>query len=222
MQLLDEDRLGGAMTDALRRRGVHVTPAVKNSVEELVRTLAPPRADGSDVQGFDATVTIMFTDIVDSTRLTESLGDRRAKEIVCAHDYIVRGQTRAHGGSEVKTMGDGFLLTFPSARRGVACAVAVQRELAVSGTEQSQARPPVRIGLSVGEPIRDDQDIFGRSVNLAARICARAEGGQILVSDVVRSLLAGSGEFRLGEVGPMDLKGVSEAQHVYEVDWRRS
>ena len=168
-----------------------------------------------------ATVTIMFTDVVDSAGITELLGDRQAQDVIGEHNKIVRRETKNHGGLEVKSLGDGFMLTFPSARLGVACAVAIQTELTAPAGESRRIRPGVRIGLSVGEPIREEQDLFGKSVIMASRISSIAEGGQVLVSQIVYALVANAGEYALKEVGALELKGISGTQMVYEVVWRQ-
>ena len=164
----------------------------------------------------------MFTDIVGSTAITERLGDPHARELLRIHDQIIQRQTNAHGGTEVKSMGDGFMLSFPSAGRGVACAVAVQRELAQHNSEYPETPLEVRIGLSVGEPVREEQDLYGKSVIQASRISAKAEGGQVLVSQIVRELAASAGQFTFREMGEFDLKGISGPQRLYEVLWSQS
>ena len=227
-QLLEEGRLGGSIIAAIRLRGVAVTPNVKNSVEAVVRTMAPGLGapavglEGSHFLASEATATIMFTDIVESTAMTERLGDRDARELVRRHNEIIRPHAKAYGGTEVKCTGDGFMLTFPSARGGVACAVAVQRELARYNSEHPEAQLGVRIGLSVGEPIHEEEDLFGSSVNFAARISAKAERGQVLVSHIVHALVANAGEFIIREVGGLELEGFSGNHLIYEVEWRQS
>ena len=226
-RLLEEDRLGGTLVAALGQRGVPVTPNVKTSVETIVRSIAPKHENSASASESayllesGATVTIMFTDVVDSAGITELLGDRQARDVIGDHNEIVRRQTKKHGGVEVKSLGDGFMLTFPSARLGVACAVAIQTELASPGGENHRIQPEVRMGLSVGEPIREEQDLFGKSVILASRISSIAEGGQVLVSQIVHALVANVGEYALKEVGALRLKGISGTHMVYEVAWRQ-
>ena len=125
----------------------------------------------------------------------------------------------AHEGSEVKSMGDGLMLTFRSARRAVASAVAMQRALAEYNRKSARVPVSVRIGLSVGEPVRDQKDLFGVSVIKAARITAKANGGQVLVSDIAHALASSSGEFSFRPVGPVELKGLTGSHHLYEVLW---
>jgi len=136
--------------------------------------------------------------------------------MVRAHNAIVRRALELNGGVEVKHTGDGIMATFKSARRAVAGAVAIQ----AASIEHNEAHPDlafnIRIGLNAGEPVTEDADVFGTAVQLAARVCARAEPGKILASDVVRQLVAGKG-LLFADIGPAELKGFEEAVHLYEI-----
>ncbi len=161
-------------------------------------------------------VSILFTDIESSTALTQRLGDAKAQEVVRAHNAIVRDALKAHGGSEIKHTGDGIMASFPSASRALDCAVAIQRAVA----EQHGDTPlRVRIGLNAGEPVAEEDDLFGTAVQLAARVCDRAEAGEILASDVVRQLAAGKG-FLFADRGEVALRGFEDPVRLYEVRWR--
>ena len=165
-------------------------------------------------------VTILFTDIEGSTTLTQRLGDAKAQEVLRTHNAIVREALRAHGGTEVKTMGDGFMASFSSATRALECAIAMQRAFA-QHNESAEEPVQVRIGLNAGEPIAEDEDLFGTAVILAARIAARTEGGEILASDVVRQLVAGKG-FLFSDRGDVVLRGFEDPVRLYEVRWREN
>ncbi len=227
-ELIEEDRLRGALIATLSRRGVPVTPGLKNSVETVVQALSPKQSrsafnpGAAGLAGTESTVTIMFTDLVDSTAMTDRLGDRDSRKMFRAHNEIIRQQVEAHGGIEVKSMGDGFMLTFQSSRRGVACAAAIQKDLREFNKEKREAKLEVRMGLSVGEPIHEEEDLFGKSVILAARISAKAQGEQILICRLVHALVSASGEFVFREVGNFNLKGISDTHTLYEVLWRKS
>jgi class 3 adenylate cyclase len=158
--------------------------------------------------------TILFTDVEGSTALTERLGDAKAQELRRTHDSIVRDALKAQGGSETKHTGDGIMASFPSASRAIECAVAVQRAIAKGDTPLR-----VRIGLNAGEPVAEESDLFGTAVNLAKRICDRAEPGQILVSDVVQQLAAGKG-FAFADKGEATLKGFEKPVRLHEVMWQ--
>jgi len=176
--------------------------------------VAAPEAVSVPITG---PLTILFTDVEGSTSLTQRVGDTKAREVLRPHERIVREALKAHGGSEVKTLGDGFMASFASATRAVECAIAMQRAFAAHN-ETAGEPIRVRIGLNAGEPIAEEKDLFGTAVNMAARIAAKAEGGEILASDVVRQLVAGKG-FLFSDRGEVELKGFEEPVRLYEVRW---
>ena len=153
--------------------------------------------------------TLMFTDLESSTALTQSLGDAKAQEILRGHNAAVRAALAAHGGEEVKHTGDGIFAAFTSAVSAVEAALQIQRELA-------GAEVRVRIGLNAGEPIAEDDDYFGAAVQLAARVCDRAEPGQVLVSNVVKELCTGK-LFQFDDQGEATLKGFPEPLRLFVV-----
>jgi class 3 adenylate cyclase len=161
--------------------------------------------------------TILFTDVEGSTALTERVGDAKAREVLRAHERIVREALQAHGGSEIKHTGDGIMASFPSATWAVESAIAMQRAFA-EYNETADEPISMCIGLNAGEPIAEEKDLFGTAVNMAARIAAEAEGGEILASDVVRQLVAGKG-FLFSDRGEVELKGFEEPVRLYEVRW---
>src|SRR5205085_11313659 len=110
------------------------------------------------------------------------LGDEKAREVLRDHERLTREALFTHGGAEVKTMGDGFMASFGSAQKAIECAVALQTAFAA---RESDEPIRIRVGINAGEPIAEDDDLFGSSVILAARTAAKAEGGEILVTDVV-------------------------------------
>jgi class 3 adenylate cyclase len=156
---------------------------------------APDRPAAMD-PGFRA---VMFTDIVGSTEMTARLGDRRSVEIVRAHDALVRRALAGHGGREVKHTGDGIMASFADTTAAVACARAILRSFA--GFNRSSSEPiRVRIGLHAGEPVEDSNDLFGATVQMAARLCQAAEPDTIVTSSEVRTACADdTGWIALGE-----------------------
>jgi class 3 adenylate cyclase len=190
-------------------------------------------APGAEPPEAGAFRTVLFTDVEGSTALTQRLGDAKAREVLRAHEGIVREALQAHGGAEVKAMGDGFMASFASATRALECAIAMQRAFAAwdagvgaglappEGAASSAPTIRVRIGLNAGEPIAEEKDLFGTAVNMAARIAAKAEGGEILASDVVRQLVAGKG-FLFSDRGEVTLRGFSCPVRLYEVRWRET
>jgi class 3 adenylate cyclase len=162
--------------------------------------------------------TILFTDVQGSTALTDRLGDAKARELLRVHERITREALKEHDGSEIKTMGDGFMASFGSATKALECAIGLQQSFA-QHNESADEPINVRIGLNAGEPIAEDEDLFGTAVNMAARIAAKADGGEILVSDVVRQLVAGK-KFLFSDRGETELRGFEDPVRVYEVRWR--
>jgi class 3 adenylate cyclase len=173
-----------------------------------------PAATAGDV------LTVLFTDITDSTALTQRLGDAEAQELVRAHNTIVRDALGAHGGAEIKHTGDGIMASFATASGALECAIAIQQAVEEDGA-RAHGRAPlqVHIGLNAGEPVAEDGDIFGTSVQLARRVCDAAGGGEILASDVVRQLAAGKG-FLFAARGDAALRGFEDPVRLYEVQWR--
>ncbi|HEY5639292.1 MAG TPA: adenylate/guanylate cyclase domain-containing protein [Dehalococcoidia bacterium] len=156
-----------------------------------------------------------MSDLVGHTEMMSRLGDTKGREVLREHETTTRDVLKTHGGTEVKTMGDGFMASFGSVTKAVECAIALQRAFADREGEPLS----VRVGLNAGEPIDEDGDLFGATVILASRIAAKAEGGEILVSDNVRSLSAGKGVL-IGDRGEFNAKGIEEPVSVYEVSWR--
>jgi class 3 adenylate cyclase len=190
---------------------------LSTSVDEVADAVAATRPDLSATSAPDGTVTIAFTDIEDSTRLNEFLGDQRWFDVLRAHNDVLRIVTTDQGGTVVKNHGDGFMLAFPSSRRAIQCALAIQSSMAARFRDPGSAIR-VRIGMHVGEAIREADDFFGHAVNYAARIAASASGGEIVTSSLIHDLVAHSGEFRFGEPRSVELKGVPGTHLVYPVD----
>jgi class 3 adenylate cyclase len=159
--------------------------------------------------------TVLFTDLVGHTEMMSRLGDERGRAVLREHEGITRNVLKQHGGTEVKTMGDGFMASFGSVTKAIECAIALQRAFADREGEPLN----VRVGLNAGEPIEEDGDLFGATVILASRIAAKAEGGEILVADTVRGLCSGKG-FLFADRGEFVAKGFEEPVRVYEVSWR--
>jgi class 3 adenylate cyclase len=160
--------------------------------------------------------TFLFTDIVDSTRLLDTLGDSKWRRLLARHDELVREAIADSGGEVVKQTGDGFFASFESAKAAVDAAVAIQRALA-----DEIVAPDVRIGAHAGGAFRtnsDASDYGGQGVHVAARIGAAAAPGEILVS--AETLDGAGGTFRLSEPRLESLKGVEAPVEVVSIDWR--
>jgi len=164
--------------------------------------------------------TILFTDVVNSTTLTQLLGDEAALALLGVHDTIVRDALSASGGREIKHTGDGIMASFVSTAGAVRCAIQIQREL----DKHAQANPAhplqVRVGAAAGEPVEQHNDLFGCTVQLAARLCAHAQPEQILVSNAIAELCMGKG-FSFDDVGEVALKGFDSPVRAHAAAWRQ-
>ena len=195
--------------------------AVTSAIDEFLGEETAAEAKLPEAGAFR---TVLFTDVEGSTALTQRLGDAGARELLREHERMVREALKAHGGLEVKTIGDGFMASFSSATRALECSIAMQRAFA-ERNESAEEPIRVRIGLNAGEPIAEEDpdgrsDLFGTAVNLAARICGHAEAGQILAPIVVRELAAGK-QFLFADLGETELRGFEDPVRIYEVSWRK-
>jgi adenylate cyclase len=190
--------------------------ALTVTLEELEKTIQREQPDLSSNLAADGTVTLVFTDIVDSTVLTTRLGDHAWLEFLRRHNAVIEDATAAHGGTVVETQGDGSMLAFSSARRAVACAQAIQREIDRAFADDS---PPirVRIGIHTGDALHESDHFFGTTVHYAARVASQALGGEVLVSNLVRDLVAGPGVDFL-ESREVELKGLDGSHRLFAVD----
>jgi class 3 adenylate cyclase len=184
------------------------------SVDEIAEAVSESRPDLSATSAADGTVTIAFTDIEDSMRLNGFLGDRRWFEVLRAHNDVIQRVTGECGGTVVKGQGDGFMLAFASARRALTCAQAIQGSIA-DAFDAPGSLIRVRIGIHVGETVREADDFFGHAVAYAARIAATASGGEVVVSSLVHDLVAHTGEFEFADAREVELKGIGGLQKAY-------
>ena len=163
-------------------------------------------------------VTVLFTDLVSSTELTSELTIGAGDDLRRAHFSGLRQAVAACGGTEVKTLGDGLMVVFPIASAALSCAVSMQQivDRDNAGLQRSLG---LRVGLSAGEVTREQDDYFGDAVIEAARLCARATGGQILVADLVRAMAGRRSSHTFHSLGQLELKGLPEPVETLEVDW---
>jgi class 3 adenylate cyclase len=197
---------------------IEVDPAVVEAFLGRI-TDPPPIHSGGPAELDSASRAIMFTDLQDSTGMTARLGDAKAMELLHTHDSLTRNALREHTGREVKHLGDGIMASFASIDQSLECAIAIQRAFAAYNVQNSGAPLHLRIGLSVGEPVEHDNDLFGRTVQLAFRLCTHAKPDQILATEEVVAQSAGKTSLFLSR-GPIILKGFDQAIPVYEVCWR--
>ncbi|HEY3019481.1 MAG TPA: adenylate/guanylate cyclase domain-containing protein, partial [Solirubrobacteraceae bacterium] len=211
------DGLAERAQDALRTAARIARPARRrtaSSIDEMAATIdseTPAQLDPSEA----VPVTLLFSDIEGSTELNERLGDEHWLAVLEEHNAIVRTAVAAHGGREVKSQGDGFMLAFARPADGLACAVAMQRAFAERDAAGAACPVRVRMGLHSGPAIQRGGDYFGRNVVVAARIAAQARGGQILVSEEVRAAAGAP----VAEPRELTLKGLEGRQRVHAVAW---
>ena len=163
--------------------------------------------------------TVLFTDVVNSTTLTQSLGDEAALAILGVHDAIVRDALSALGGREVKHTGDGIMACFISPAGAVRCAIQIQRELDKHAKANPDRPLKVRVGAAAGEPVEQHNDLFGSTVQLASRLCAHAQPEQILVSNAIAELCIGKG-LSFQDVGEVTLKGFGSPVRAHAAAWK--
>jgi class 3 adenylate cyclase len=151
--------------------------------------------------------------------MTQVRGDMGAQEIVRRHNAIVRGSLGAHSGREVKHTGDGIMASFGSAANAVLAAVEIQRQVAAHNQRLPGQPLRLRIGLNAGEPIQEEDDLFGTTVQLAARVCGATQPDQVLCTTVVKDLASGKSA-TFAPAGAFALKGFRDKVPLWEVVWR--
>lgn len=186
------------------------------TIDELEQAVRREKPDLTGTLDSEGTVTIAFTDIVDSTVLLSRLGDYAWRDLLRQHNAVMEEATAKHGGTVVQTEGDGSMLAFSSARRAVLCARTIQREI---GTAFSDRSPPirVRIGLHTGDALSETDGFFGKTVHYAARVAGQALGGEILVSSVVHDLVSGP-EIVFQQSREVELKGLEGRHRLFALD----
>ena len=169
------------------------------------------------VQQPEGAVTVLFTDVEGSTDMRTRFGDEAADELLRTHEDLVRAQVERHGGREVKSLGDGFMVAFGSPRKAISCAVDIQRVLDERNRSNPSREIRVRIGINTGEVSDVAGDLIGAAVNAAARIAGKARGGQILVANVVKDLAGVRPDLSYIDRGLYWLKGFPERWRLYEI-----
>jgi adenylate cyclase len=208
-----------ALDTAARVRERGLGEGVLGSIEDLAGWAESEQPDLNRIAARDGTVTILFSDIEDSTSMNEQMGDRAWLKILGAHDSIVREHVQDHGGHIVKSQGDGFMVAFRSPGEALGCAVEIQRAL-LRGNRRLRRTPiRVRIGIHVGEAVAKDGDLFGRNVALAARVAGEANGGEILVSPAVVEAAGETGDVSFAPRDEVELKGLPGTHRLAVVQW---
>jgi class 3 adenylate cyclase len=199
---------------------IEVDPTIVNAFLGRIQDPVPAEMTGSIVEDLrePAFRIIMFTDLKDSTEMTSRLGDARALHLLRIHNSLTRNALKDFDGREVKHTGDGLMASFISISNAIRCAIAIQRAFAAHNESNPETPMYLRIGMSAGEPVEEDNDLFGTTVQLAARTCAYAEPGQILVTQIVRDQYQDE-ESLFSDLGEITPKGFDHAIRVYEVHW---
>ncbi len=168
----------------------------------------------------DGTVTILFSDIAGSSAMVQRLGDKGWQDLYHTHNGIVSASLAETGRSEVKSLGDGFMVGFESARQAVRSAIEMQRAFALYSAEHPELPLNVAQGLHAGEVIREGNDFVGRNVFIAALVAQQARPGQIVVSAALKELVEEAGEFQFDEGKMVEMRGLLAKQRVYQVVWQ--
>jgi len=196
-----------------------------NAVETFLGRIEDPRprtesgavANGTDIDS--AFRTVMFTDMKDSTAITTRLGDVRALELFRIHNAVTRDALSQYNGREIQHTGDGFMVSFSSASHAVECAIAIQQSFYSYNQSHPDSAINLRIGICAGEPVEEDNRLFGSTVQLTSRICDKAAPDQILVAAVIKDLCLGK-KFTFSDQGEAALKGFDQPLRIYEVQWQ--
>jgi class 3 adenylate cyclase len=201
---------------------IEVNPAVVEAFLGRIQDPAPvsqPKRSPVQVDIDSAFRTIMCTDLKESTAMTVRLGDAKAMQLLHIHNDLTRNALMVHDGREVRHTGDGIISSFTSAAKAVECAIAIQKAFSAHNERHPDGAMYVRIGLSAGEPVEEDNSLFGTTVILSVRICAYAQPSQIMVAQVVKDTCQGSG-LEFSELGEATLKGFSQPIRLFEVRWQ--
>jgi adenylate cyclase len=206
---------------ATRVREQGVRGMLLSSIDDLASWAAEDRNEIARMAAPDGTVTIMFSDIENSTALNSELGDERWVKLLRAHERLVESCVSRHRGHIVKSQGDGYMVVFPTPELALGAARDIQRELGAKRQRSRQLRRTpirVRIGLHSGTAIEREGDFFGRNVAMAARVAAMADGGDVLVTDAVADAMADSRDYRFVEDDAVALKGLPGQHQLWLVE----
>ncbi|OBH56065.1 adenylate/guanylate cyclase domain-containing protein [Mycobacterium sp. E2479] len=189
---------------------------VRSSIEDLADWAEVERPDLARVTP-DGRVVILFSDIEESTKLNEKIGDRAWVKLISSHDKLVSDLVQRRSGHVVKSQGDGFMIAFARAEQAVRCGIDLQDALRRDANRKRREEIRVRIGIHMGRSVRRGDDLFGRNVAMAARVAAQAVGGQILVSQPVRDALSDCDGIRFDDGRNVELKGFSGTYRLFAV-----
>lgn len=227
-RLFERSRLVPTPTEAVRTvvgtamkvRDRGLSGAIRSSIDDLALWADVERPDLARLASDDGTVTILFSDIENSTALNHRLGDRGWVHLLSKHDRVLKRSIEAHSGHVIKTQGDGFMVAFAEGSEAVDAACDIQRSLTKIRPGSRLAGVKVRIGAHRGSAVHRDGDLFGRNVAYAARVAAQADGSEVLVSDAVLQSIPEE-TLSVLETREAELKGVPGTHKLHLIDWRR-
>ncbi len=199
----------GMLREIAEGLGQPINAAAPLSADTIIGSLAVGQTEG--------TVTIMFTDVEESTRLLSTRGFTASHEIMKAYETIIEEKVAQHSGRRIKGLGDGFMISFGSARHGVECALDIQQAIGAYSKQNPERKLRIRIGLNTGEVVEEAGDIFGAAVNVAARVAGKAKGGEVLISEIVRQLVGPVDEMKFEYRGRYTLKGFPDRWRLHQV-----
>jgi len=211
------------LMDRLMRHGLHTERLSDDDDRSAVAALTSettiqspiPVADADE----DASITVMFIDIEDFGAMSEKLGPEQTRDVLDAYTAIVREHVAVFGGSEVKSIRDGYMLAFPSPVDALRSAVAIQRAYADYNSAHPEEPVRVRMGLNTGEAAQESEELVGNSFIVAARIADLAQGGSVLISPALKEVAESTGEFTFDGGRDLDLEDLPGLRRVYEVMW---
>jgi class 3 adenylate cyclase len=196
---------------------IEVDPTVVEAFLGRVKDPPPTTPGGAPGIVESAFRVVMFTDLVDSTGMTIRLGESKAMHLLHIHNALIRNALRDHEGREVKHLGDGVMASFASITSAVRCAAAIQQAFAAHNSNPAESQLHVRIGLSAGEPVAEDNDLFGAAVQLAARLCEHARPDQILITRMIADETCDNASISAARL--FTPKGFDEPVEILELAW---
>jgi adenylate cyclase len=206
---------------ATRMREQGVRGMLLSSIDDLAAWAMEDRTEIARIAAPDGTVTLMFSDIENSTAVNSEIGDREWVKLLAAHDRLLKTYVERHRGHVVKSQGDGYMVVFPTPELAIGASLGIQRALSAKRQRNRRLRRTpirVRIGLHTGTAIEREGDYFGRNVAMAARVAAMADGGEILATGEIAEALRDAEEFRFVEDDTVELKGLPGEHRLWQVE----
>lgn len=208
---------------AHRMREQGVRGMLLSSIDDLAAWAMEDRNEIARIAAPDGTVTMMFSDIENSTAVNSEIGDQEWVKLLSAHDRLLKTHLDRHRGHVVKSQGDGYMVVFRTPELAIGASLGIQRALSAKRQRSRRLRRTpirVRIGLHTGTAIEREGDYFGRNVAMAARVAAMADGGEILVTGEIVEELQDAEDFRFVEDDTVELKGLPGEHQLWLVEAR--